>query len=88
MIPYGNNNGYFMKKRVISTSELGTLAREARKEQGLTQEDLAGICGTGRRFISDFESGKESSQIGKVLHVLSALGLSFTVSKNWEPNSE
>lgn len=38
--------------------DIGKLIRDIRKQQGVTQEELAGISGTGRRFISDVENGK------------------------------
>ncbi len=59
---------------------ISQIIKNERKEQGLTQDDLAGLSGTGRRFISDLESGKPTVQLGKVLLVLQALGLSLTIS--------
>ncbi len=50
-----------------------------RKTQGLTQEDLAGLSGTGRRFISELENGKATIQLDKTLLVLNALGLSLCI---------
>lgn len=52
--------------------------------QDLTQEDLAGITLTGRRFIVDLENGKETAEIGKVLQVLNALGIALTASATWK----
>lgn len=72
-----------MEKRVTSAHELGNIVRLARKAQGLTQEDLAGMTGTGRRFISDLEKGKETVQIGKVLQVLGSLGVAVYLSHKW-----
>ncbi len=70
---------------ILSTTvELGKWVREVRKAQGLTQEDVAGITGTGRRFISDLESGKPTIQLGKVLRVLNAIGAALTVSTQWK----
>ena len=73
-----------MDDQVLSVERLGRFVREARKAQGLTQEDLAGITGTGRRFIGELENGKETVQIGKILNVLSALGVSLTASSQWK----
>ncbi|WP_442864450.1 type II toxin-antitoxin system Y4mF family antitoxin [Bartonella sp. A05] len=58
---------------------LSHLVRNARKEQGLTQEQLAVASGVGVRFIRDLERGKESCQIGKILHVLAMLGLDIQI---------
>ncbi len=65
----------------MNTHKLGHLVRDARKEQHLTQEDLAGITGTGRRFIVDLENGKCTAQIGKALHVLASLGITLTTTR-------
>jgi HTH-type transcriptional regulator/antitoxin HipB len=64
--------------------DIGKIIRDTRKEQGLTQEELAGISGTGRRFISDLENGKNSIQTGKLLLVIKALGLNLYIFNKWE----
>lgn len=67
--------------RLSSTAELGALVRKIRKEQGLTQLDVAGLAGLSNRFIIDLERGKETLQIGKVLDVLSLLGVELSARK-------
>ncbi|MEO6228231.1 MAG: type II toxin-antitoxin system Y4mF family antitoxin [Thermomonas sp.] len=54
---------------------LGLAVRQVRMAHGLTQADLAGLAGTGPRFISELERGKPSAELGKVLDVLAVLGL-------------
>jgi len=66
-------------KKNITVKQLGEMVRKARKSQGLTQTELAGVGNVGLRFIVDLEKGKETAQIGKVLHILNSLGLSLTV---------
>jgi y4mF family transcriptional regulator len=73
-----------MEKNIPDVEDLGRVVRDARKEQGLTQEDLAGLTGVGRRFVSDLESGKDTAQIGKVLLVLGALGVGLYVLSKWK----
>lgn len=51
---------------IITTKDLAMIIRQARKNQGLTQDDLAGLSGLGRRFISELENAKETAQIGIV----------------------
>lgn len=41
----------------------------------MKQADLALVSGTGLRFISDLENGKDSCQLGRTLRVLGSLGL-------------
>jgi HTH-type transcriptional regulator / antitoxin HipB len=60
---------------MVTPASVGRSVRKARKEKGLTQEDLALASGTGLRFISDLESGKETCQLGKVLAVLNSLAI-------------
>ena len=64
-----------------STAELGELVRSVRKEQGLTQLDVAGLAGLSNRFVIDLEKGKETLQMQKVLEVLSLLGLEVAIRK-------
>ena len=55
--------------------KIGKLVRKVRREQGLTQVQLAGVSGTGVRFIRELEQGKESCHIGKALTVVAMLGI-------------
>lgn len=55
--------------------KIGNLVRQVRRDQGLTQEQLAATTGVGVRFIRELEQGKESCHIGKVFIVLSMLGV-------------
>lgn len=60
-------------------AKLGMIAKRTRKEHGLTQEQLAAAAGGGIRFIREFEHGKESCHIGKVMTVLLMLGIELIV---------
>ena len=60
---------------VSSPKVLGTLLRKKRKEQHLTQGQVAAYCGVSVRFISEVERGKETAEIGKVLLLLRTLGI-------------
>lgn len=71
-------------EKVFSMQDIANLVRKARKEQGITQEELAGVAGTGRRFIYDIENGKDSVQIGKLLSVIQVLGLSCVITDTWK----
>lgn len=73
-----------MKTSLRTTQEIAQLIRRARKAQKMTQEELAGLTGTGCRFISDLEHGKESAQLGKTLLVLSALGIALSALYTWD----
>ncbi len=61
-----------------SSSDLLMIAntvRAVRLTHKMTQTELAGLSGTGLRFISELERGKPSVELSKVLAVLSSLGL-------------
>ena len=73
-----------MDTKIKNAEDLGRVVREARKAQKLNQDDLAGMAGTGRRFIVDLEKGKETVQFGKVLRVLATLGVSVAAIRKWD----
>ena len=62
-------------KSITTEKQLGRLIKEIRKQQGLTQKELAGACGTGVRFIQELEKGKSTCEIGKALWVIKMLGM-------------
>ena len=72
--------GVIMEK-IKDTKSLGMLIRQERKQQGLTQEQLAGAIGVGVRFLRELEAGKESCQIGRAMQVLAGLGLVVSVGR-------
>lgn len=78
--------GVIMEK-IKDTKSLGMLIRQERKQQGLTQEQLAGVIGVGVRFLRELEAGKESCQIGRAMQVLAGLGLSVSVGRRQGPRS-
>ena len=69
-----------MSRDIQNLKDLGQVVRQTRKSQKLSQDDVAGMTGFGRRFIGDLEAGKKTIQMGKVIHVLSVLGISLTVN--------
>lgn len=71
-------------KTLRNTEEIGSLVRETRKAQGISQEQLAGVANTGIRFISDLENGKATVQLEKTIRVLEALGLGVYAFYRWE----
>lgn len=59
---------------------IGAAVRQARQAHGLTQTQLAGLAGTGLRFISELERGKPNVALDKTLAVLAVLGLRIHIS--------
>ncbi len=68
-------------QRINSVKDIGILVRQERKQQGLTQEQLAAHCGIGIRFLRELEQGKETCHVGKVLHVVQMLGVNLFCAK-------
>jgi len=65
--------------RTQTTEELGTLARAHRKTRRLTLDTLSGLSNLSPKFLSEFERGKPTAEIGKVLKALKILGLEVIV---------
>ncbi len=59
--------------------EFGASLRHRRKTLGYTQEDLASMIGTNRRFISELERGKGTSYLGPALAAAEALGIDISL---------
>ena len=66
-------------KKLLTSQDIGARIREIRKAQGVSQETLAGLAGTGQRYISELERGKSTARIGEMLKVLDALGAGLYV---------
>jgi len=65
---------------VQTSAQVGELVRAVRRSQGLLQADLAGLSGTGNRFVVDLERGKPTLQLQKVLDALDLLGLEVQIA--------
>ena len=62
---------------IVSVSDVRNLARAQRREQGLTQAQLADRAGVGRQWISEFENGGSGTDLALVLRLFAALGTSL-----------
>lgn len=58
-----------------SVKELGALVSKVRKAQGISQLELSQAADVGRRFVVELEDGKDTIQAGKMLKVMSVLGI-------------
>ena len=66
---------------VSTTEEIGSLIRLVRNEQGLNQMMVAGMFGSGNRFISDAENGKKTIQAQRLLDLLGMVGLEVVIRR-------
>lgn len=80
---YGGGDALFDAKErnglnpIMSSSDLGNLVRKAREDRKLSQQSFADLAGVGRRFVSELENGKATLELGKVLKVALAAGISL-----------
>ena len=61
--------------RITSINDLSNLVKSKRKELGMTQVQLAEQVGVQALWVSQFERGKATAQIGLVLRTLKTLNI-------------
>lgn len=71
-------------EKLKDISAIGAKIRSIRKAQGVSQETLAGLAGTGQRYISELERGKETVRMREMLKVLDALGAGLYIADQRE----
>ena len=62
--------------------KLGIMIQELRKQQGLTQEQLAGRCGTTKAYISRIENNASDIRLSTLIRIIQEglnASLKFTV---------
>jgi HTH-type transcriptional regulator/antitoxin HipB len=80
-----NKGGLILEGKVNSPADIGKIVRIKRKTDGLTLVDAAALCNVGYRFFSNIENGKPTAHIGKILQVLSCLGLEVAIlPRGWK----
>lgn len=72
----------------ITIAKLGSMIREARKKQGLSQDDVAGLAGVGRRLVSEIERGKPTAHIGKVFLIMEIVGIQLSAHYFWDKTDD
>ena len=84
-LPYDHFLALLMTKYQVhygaiqSSKALGALARAHRKQRKLTLETISGLGNLSTRFLSEFERGKETAELGKALKALHTLGLEIVI---------
>jgi HTH-type transcriptional regulator/antitoxin HipB len=78
---YGN----IMHRPITSIRDLAATCRGRRLALGLTQAQLATRARVGRPWLSEFERGKPTAELGLVLRLLDALELRLLVEDGSEP---
>ena len=65
---------------------LSEFLKQKRKENNLTQEDLAEKAGVGLRLVREIEQGKTTMRMDKVNQILHLLGAHLTVTQKTKGN--
>lgn len=68
--------------------QISDYVKRCRKEQHLTQPELARKAGVGLRFLRELEQGKQSLRMDKVNQVLAYFGASCGVNDNIITNQD
>ncbi|WP_212668862.1 transcriptional regulator [Pseudoalteromonas sp. NBT06-2] len=68
-----------MKVNIKSIKEMGAVGKAVRKSQDFDQRTLGDFSNNGINFVSQFENGKSTVQIGRVLEIFEILGIGITL---------
>lgn len=71
-------------KTVQDMQALGQAIRDRRRDLGYTQAFLADYAGISTSFLSELENGKETIQAGKMIEVISLLGMDLYIMNRGE----
>jgi HTH-type transcriptional regulator/antitoxin HipB len=66
-------------KKITSIKDFGEALRSYRKEQGITQDELAKIANLSRKVIIDLEKGKSTVQFNVLEKILKVTNLSLWI---------
>lgn len=67
------------KRNPVPVDNLGAVVKTVRKEQGLTQAELADLAGIGEATLKRIESGNKDVTFSNILHVLDVLGVGLWI---------
>lgn len=68
-----------MPTQINSIRDLVAAVRGRRQSLGLSQAELAARARVSRQWISEFEAGKPTAELGLVIRLVDALGLRLSV---------
>lgn len=70
--------------KITNSEDIGRIIKQKRKDDGLTLEEAAAVCGVSYPFLSALENGKETVRFNKLLQVLQGLGIELGASvRTW-----
>ena len=79
--PQSSGDASGLPKVIATPADLGAIVKAVRKRRKMSQAEFADLAGVGRRFLSEFEAGKATLEIGKVLLALTAAGVDLVAQE-------
>lgn len=77
-----------MSTPINSIRDLAAAARGRRQRLGLSQAEVARRAGVSRAWLSMFEAGKPTAELGLAIRLLDALGLRLAVDDQDRPSDD
>lgn len=75
--------------KITNAADIGLIIKMRRKDDGLTLEEAAAVCGVSYAFMSALENGKETVRLNKVLQVLHGLGIDLSACiRTWSARGD
>jgi HTH-type transcriptional regulator / antitoxin HipB len=71
---------------VVTVQSVRAAVLGRRRELGLSQAQLAERIGVSRKWVSEFERGKATAELGLVLRLLESLDLQVTITPTAQSN--
>ena len=60
---------------IKNVEDIGRVTRSVRRAQGIRQDDLGFMSDCSHKYVVDVEKGKPTIQMGKLIRLLSELGV-------------
>lgn len=73
--------------QALTPKLLGQAIRARRTQSYLRLEDAAALCGVAKQTLMNIEHGQHASQLGSILKVCGALGISLSIEP-WQLSQE
>lgn len=70
--------------RLTRPTDVGAIVKDYRRSNKIRQADLAERLQVSPKWLSQFENGKATAQLGLVIRVLTELGFSLSVEATTE----
>ena len=73
--------------QALTPELLGQAIKARRTQSNLSIEDAAALCGVAKQTFMKIEHGQHASQLGSILKICSALGVTLSI-QSWSRDDE